>query len=800
MGIDVACPDVVESVSDALREVDADGGEKSIALCALHADAIDVEALCGEGVGPFHLFARSEIAEIPCRCLAVGTEDFHLKHLVDFVAADIPGRHFKGEACQSGRIGGSGKVGDGVGDECRAEVLDQHIVDAHMVARGADVVEAHIAVAGTYGDVGVVHLGLLHGRLVSVVIDAPCEGLHFGVCPYHHLQMVVPALVAVSLEVQAVHAVGVEIEGRCDEPVVGIGAADAVVEGGIIFFVKAPHVTFEGIDAIVVGVDDKEPVEAVVRVETFDEGQRTGSSHILAVRPAAFAFRTVDAGIDIVDGGLHLAVGEGLCERCFFQCFGHGDAFRLAHHTVGEPFGVEVSAAGAEFRRLPDEGGGGAFPVGGECEGGDRRWRVHTEVGYGRGGQRMQVTLGEADTYGMVADTLDGGVQADGLTGCGGTVFEFLSVESYADFHVAGKCLLGIGACGHRETDFRLHGTVFSGHEAKVLDVVRGIGMGVGHHKSGNLFHIVEVPCRSRDFGIVKVHAQELCEGVVIPFVDAEVVGVAGPEVSSGAEVDGCTLVFVGRAELCLCHKGECTVLVDAVELTVGSDAPQLSAGIGGKVAQTFLQCSHLAEFTAFGVHLAEVTAVAVSEGQFADGIELVGTVVVGKVNGYILVVLLHGDASCRHPRLRIDFVECHLIAAIGACYIVADVASLAVGPAGIGYGLAVGINLRDGHKGMRTVGIERVEAVFRVAVVPREGIRHAAYELHRLQGGRHLQRTGNETCGKYGNAVEIVHKRYVWKNVGNLPSFLLLGIVQTSLASALASRNVFGKRNLFHH
>ena len=81
-------------------------------------------------------------------------------------------------------------------------------------------------------------------------------------------------------------------------------------------------------------------------------------------------------------------------------------------------------------------------------------------------------------------------------------------------------------------------------------------------------------------------------------------------------------------------------------------------------------------------------------DDQFADGIELVGTVVVGKVNGYILVVLLHGDASCRHPRLRIDFIECHLIAAIGACDIVADVASLAVGPAGIGYGLAVGINL----------------------------------------------------------------------------------------------------------
>ena len=142
-----------------------------------------------------------------------------------------------------------------------------------MVASGADVVEAHITVAGAYGDVGIVHLGVLHGRLVGVVIDAACEGLHFGVCPYCHLQTVVPALVAVGLEVEAVYAVGVEIEGRCDEPVVGINAPESEVESGIILFVEAPHVAFEGIDAIVVGIDDKEAVEAVLRVEALNEGQ-----------------------------------------------------------------------------------------------------------------------------------------------------------------------------------------------------------------------------------------------------------------------------------------------------------------------------------------------------------------------------------------------------------------------------------------------------------------------------------------------------------------------------------------------
>ena len=273
MGIDVARLDIVESGSGALREVDADGGEKSFALCALYTDAVDIEALCGEGVSPFHLFARSEVAEIPRHRLAVGTEDFHLKVRVEFVAAYIPNRHFEGEACQSGSVGGSGKVGDGVGDEGRAVVLNQHVVDAHMVASGADVVEADITVAGAYGDVGIVHLGVLHCRLVGVVIDAACEGLHFGVCPYCHLQTVFPIVVSVGLEVETVHAVGVEIECRCDEPVVGIDASESEVESGIILFVEAPHVAFEGIDAIVVGIDDKEAVEAVLRVEALNEGQ-----------------------------------------------------------------------------------------------------------------------------------------------------------------------------------------------------------------------------------------------------------------------------------------------------------------------------------------------------------------------------------------------------------------------------------------------------------------------------------------------------------------------------------------------
>ena len=319
----------------------------------------------------------------------------------------------------------------------------------------------------------------------------------------------------------------------------------------------------------------------------------------------------------------------------------------------------------------------------------------------------------------MVAAAFDGGIQTDGLTGCGGARFEHLSVERDGHLHVAGKRLLGIGTCGYGETDACFQSTVSSRFEGEVLDVVRSVGMGVEYRKAGHLFHIVEVPCGSRSFRIVEVHIQQLCEGVVVPFVHAEVVGIACPEVSSGTEVDGSPLVFIGGPVLGLCHECERSVFGNAVEFAVGGNTPKLSLGIGSKVAQTLFEGPYLMEFTALGVHLAEVTAVAVAEGVFADGVELFAAIVVGKVYGDILVVLFHGDTACRCPRLRVDLVECHLVAAVGTGHIVADVAALAVSTAGIGDGLAVAVNLRDGHKGMRTVGIEGVEAVFRVAAVP---------------------------------------------------------------------------------
>ena len=443
-----------------------------------------------------------------------------------------------------------------------------------------------------------------------------------------HGEVVVVAVIAIGLEREAIHFIGIESQGGRDEPVVGGTIYISIIESAIILRVELPAGLIKVIArAVGVGVDHRIGIEGVLRIESFNIRNMAGRAHggVVGVSRLALLPAAIDG--DGVADIFHF-VGHRLHERgTRAKPRGSHRARRQAHDVVGKVVGVDETAVFALRRRCPRQRCRGAAFVDRQrepCNGGGS---VVTEVGRRLVLHAFISALREDNSYGVVASVgIDFRLKRRASLRCRGN--GFLAVHADADLHRTRERRAAIGARGNGESHAALHRTGGGGGKREVGQLVGSGGMRIDDCQGRKLL-LTGKGDDGRGLAGSEVYLKDVAVTVLFPCVGCGETFESPVELAR-AEVDCARLrQVVGHKACCTDHLVR-AVLLRLAQISLGVNTPKLSGGISCHGAE-IMRFAKAGELPRFGVYRRQPTFLGVAE-RTRNGVDFILYRVVSKV------------------------------------------------------------------------------------------------------------------------------------------------------------------------